>query len=176
MVESAVSNNFLSSHISLEVIVALSCLKTPRYCVGTEMVLCSLEFGNKCWVQNCNFTSYTCKMNCTVTNCEHVPNNISFEVCGQNCNHTNTLLVDQCSEQINEGGYHTCNVTECNLAIGEEEYEFEQAYFFEGGQCDLKCNGIRCPQICKEGEDGERSVYQYPPLPSYPPPSYGVTP
>ena len=136
----------------------------------------TLEFGNKCWVQNCNFTSYTCKMNCTVTNCEHVPNKISFEVCGQNCNHTNTLLVDQCSEQINEGGYHTCNVTECNLAIGEEEYEFEQAYFFEGGQCDLKCNGIRCPQICKEGEDGERSVYQYPPLPSYPPPSYGVTP
>ena len=52
----------------------------------------------------------------------------------------------------------------------------EQAYFFEGGQCDLKCNGIRCPQICKEGEDGERSVYQYPPLPSYPLPSYGVTP
>ena len=41
MVESAVSNDFLSFHISLEVIAALSCLKTPRYYVGTEMVLCS---------------------------------------------------------------------------------------------------------------------------------------
>ena len=41
MVESAGCNNFPSSHISPDVIVALSCLKTPRYCVGTEMVLCS---------------------------------------------------------------------------------------------------------------------------------------
>ena len=118
-------------------------------------VPCTLENGNKSWVQNCNFTSLTCKMNCTVTSCEHVPNNISLEVCGRNCSHTNTLLVDQCSEQIHEGGYHTCNVTEYNLVIGEEEYEFDEAYYCEGGQCDLKCNGIRCTQICKEGEDGE---------------------
>ena len=41
MLESAVSNNFPSSHISPKVIVALSCLKTHWYCVGTEMVLCS---------------------------------------------------------------------------------------------------------------------------------------
>ena len=118
-------------------------------------VPCTLEYGNKSWVQNCNFTSLTCKMNCAVTSCEHVPNNIFLEVCGRNCSHTNTLLVDQCSEQIHEGVYHICNVTEYNLAIGEEEYEFEQAYYCEGGQCDLKCNGIRCTQICKEGEDGE---------------------
>ena len=117
-------------------------------------VPCTLEYGNKSWVQNCNFTSYSCKMNCTVTSCEHVPNNISFEVCGQDCSHTNSL-VDQCSEQIHDGGYHTCYAAGYNLTIGKKEFASEKAYYCEGGQCNLKCNGIRCTQICKEGEDGE---------------------
>ena len=113
-------------------------------------VPCTMEYGNKSWVQNCNFTSYTCKMNCNVSNCEHMPNNISFEVCGHNCR-----LVDQCSEKIQEGGYHMCNATEYNLAIGEEKHKIEQISYCEGDQCNLKCNGIECIQICKEGEDGE---------------------
>ena len=117
-------------------------------------VPCTLEYGNKSWVQNCNFTSYSCKMNCTVTSCEHVPNNISFEVCGQDCSHTNSM-VDQCSEQIHDGGYHTCYAAGYNLTIGKKEFASEKAYYCEGGQCNLKCNGIRCTQICKEGEDGE---------------------
>ena len=114
-------------------------------------VPCTMEYGNKSWVQNCNFTSYTCKMNCNVSNCEHMPNNISFEVCGHNCR-----FVDQCSEKIQEGGYHICNATEYNLTIGEEKHKLEQTSYCEGDQCNLKCNGgVECIQICKEGEDGE---------------------
>ena len=116
-------------------------------------VPCKMEFDKKSWVQNCNFTSYTCKMSCTVTSCEHVSNK-TFEVCGQNCSHVKTM-VDQCPEQIHAGGYHTCNATEYNLAVGEEKYEFEQRYYCEGDRCNLKCNGIECIQVCKEGEDGE---------------------
>ena len=81
-------------------------------------------------------------------------NNISFEVCGQDCSHTNSM-VDQCSEQIHDGGYHTCYAAGYNLTIGKKEFASEKAYYCEGGQCNLKCNGIRCTQICKEGEDGE---------------------
>ena len=48
-----------------------------------------------------------------------------------------------------------CNATEYNLAIGEEKHKIEQISYCEGDQCNLKCNGIECIQICKEGEDGE---------------------
>ncbi|XP_022801244.1 uncharacterized protein LOC111338943 [Stylophora pistillata] len=147
---------------------AFICEISKGYCRNYSGIPCTLEYGNKSWVQNCNFTDYTCQLKCIIS-CEGVLNRMLPRFWEEKQSQTYSPLAARCKEIRREKSslYQICNTTKCNMTSGEKTFAKRQSYTCNRTICGRQCIGIRCTQKCRERKTVASSSTS--PSPSLPP-------
>ena len=117
---------------------------------------CTLEYGKKRWMQNCNSSDGNCNLNCSVTFCKNGQNRNS-KPCELYCSQTYSPLVYQCIQTGHKGNiiFKTCKATRLNLTIGEQHFFTKKTCYCEDVECYRECNKIKCTRTCREKKTGE---------------------